>query len=55
MMNMNQVALTPSEFKEAIMSPEVTCVTLYISDLPKNTSYLDLHELFEKKVGPCKI
>jgi len=28
---------------------------VYLTDLPRNTSYLDLFELFEKKIGSCKI
>ena len=30
-------------------------LTLYVADLPKSTSYMDLHEVFEKKVAPCDI
>jgi hypothetical protein len=29
--------------------------TVYVSDLPKTTSYMDMSEIFEKKVGPCTI
>ena len=27
--------------------------TIYLADLPKNTSYMDLSEYFENRVGPC--
>ena len=27
--------------------------TLFLADLPRTTSYLDLSEFFEQKVGPC--
>lgn len=29
--------------------------TIYLADLPKNTSYMDLSEYFENRVGPCQI
>lgn len=28
---------------------------IFISDLPRNTSYLDLSDYYEKHVGPCQI
>jgi len=30
-------------------------LTVYVTDLPKTTSYMDLHDIFEKKIGPCHI
>jgi RNA recognition motif-containing protein len=29
--------------------------TVFVADLPTNTSYLDLSEYFEKNAGPCTI
>lgn len=29
--------------------------TIFLADLPRSTSYLDLSEYFERKVGPCLI
>lgn len=29
--------------------------TIYLADLPKSITYLDLSEFFEKNVGPCSI
>lgn len=26
---------------------------IYVSDLPKATSYLDLSDFYEKNIGPC--
>lgn len=28
---------------------------IFVSDLPKTTSYLDMAEYYEKNVGPCQI
>jgi RNA recognition motif-containing protein len=28
---------------------------IFISDLPKSTSYMDLSDYYEKNVGPCQI
>jgi len=41
--------------KATFISPTDAPSTVYIADLPKNTSYLDLAEIFEKKIGPCTI
>lgn len=29
--------------------------TIYVADLPRNTSYLDLYECFDKGIGACEI
>jgi hypothetical protein len=29
--------------------------TIYVADLPRKTSYIDLAECFEKQIGPCEI
>jgi RNA recognition motif-containing protein len=29
--------------------------TIYVGDLPKSITYLDLSEFFEQNVGPCNI
>lgn len=34
---------------------ENTHKMVFISDLPRNTSYLDLADYFEKNIGPCQI
>ena len=28
---------------------------IYISDLPRTTSYLDVADFYEKNIGPCQI
>ena len=48
-------AVSAKEFKSKAMSPESQVLTVYIADLPRTTSYLDLSEIFEKGVGPCSI
>lgn len=50
-----QNALSEKEFKNFIVSPSSIASTVYVADLPRNTSYLDLVELFEKTIGPCTI
>ena len=45
-----------SEYDNRIyVSAENANRTIYLADLPRNTSYIDLSEYFEKKVGPCVI
>lgn len=34
---------------------ENTHKMIFISDLPRNTSYIDLSDFFEKNIGPCQI
>ena len=29
--------------------------TLYVADLPKSITYLDLSEFYEQNIGPCNI
>jgi len=29
--------------------------TIFLADLPRQTSYNDISELFEKEIGPCNI
>lgn len=29
--------------------------TIFLADLPRSTTYLDLSEYFERKAGPCLI
>jgi hypothetical protein len=28
---------------------------IYIADLPRHTSYLDISDFYEKNIGPCQI
>ena len=35
------------------VSSENARKTVFLADLPRTTSYLDLSEFFEHKVGPC--
>jgi hypothetical protein len=35
------------------VSSENARKTVFLADLPRTTSYLDLSEFFEQKVGPC--
>lgn len=37
------------------VSAESASRTVFLADLPRNTSYLDLSSYFEKEVGPCVI
>ena len=37
------------------VSPENANRTLYLADLPRNTSYMDVSEYFENRVGSCQI
>lgn len=37
------------------MGPANIAATVYVADLPKATSYLELAEFFEKNGGPCNI
>ena len=29
--------------------------TIYLADLPRNTSYMDLSEFYEHRIGSCQI
>ena len=29
--------------------------TIYLADLPRNTSYMDLSEFYEQRIGSCQI
>ena len=29
--------------------------TIYLADLPRNTSYMDLSEFYESRIGACQI
>lgn len=40
--------------KSSATNSKVSC-TIYVADLPRTTSYLDLYECFEKGIGPCDI
>ncbi len=37
------------------MTPLSVLSTVYVTDLPRTTSYFDLSEIFEKGIGPCSI
>jgi hypothetical protein len=37
------------------VSQESAGRTIFLADLPRNTSYIDLSEYFEKIIGPCVI
>lgn len=37
------------------VSQESASRTIFLADLPRNTSYIDLSEYFEKLIGPCVI
>jgi hypothetical protein len=43
------------DVKASFISPLNVSSTLYLADLPRNTSYLDLAEIFEKNIGACTI
>ena len=45
-----------SDFDNRVyVSPENAARTIYLADLPKSVSYLELSEYFEQNVGPCMI
>ena len=37
------------------VSQESASRTIFLADLPRNTSYIDLSDYFEKTIGPCVI
>ena len=37
------------------VSAENSNRTIYLADLPRNTSYMDLSEYFESRIGSCQI
>ena len=47
--------LTDEGSTNLYVSQESASRTIFLADLPRNTSYIDLSEYFEKKVGPCII
>ncbi len=40
---------------QVYITAENAARTIYIADLPKSITYLDLSEYFETNVGPCSI
>ena len=45
-----------SEYDNRIyVSAENANRTIYLADLPRNTSYMDLSDFFESRVGSCQI
>ena len=40
---------------QVFITAENAARTIYLADLPKSITYLDLSEFFEQKVGPCQI
>lgn len=38
-----------------VATPTNISATIYVADLPRTTSYLDLSDFFEKHGGPCNI
>lgn len=45
-----------SEYDSRIyVSAENANRTIYLADLPRNTSYMDLSDFFESRVGSCQI
>lgn len=43
--NSNQVYITPDNMPR----------TIYVADLPKSITYLELSEFFEKNIGTCSL
>jgi RNA recognition motif-containing protein len=37
------------------LAPTNIAATIYVTDLPRNTSYNDLADFFERNGGPCNI
>lgn len=45
-----------SDFESRIyVSAENANRTIYLADLPRNTSYMDLSDYYESRVGSCQI
>lgn len=45
-----------SDFESRIyVSAENANRTVYVADLPRNTSYMDLSDYYESRVGSCQI
>ena len=45
-----------SEYDSRIyVSAENANRTIYLADLPRNTSYMDLSEYYEQRIGSCQI
>ena len=45
-----------SDFESRIyVSAENANRTVYLADLPRNTSYMDLSDYYESRVGSCQI
>ena len=45
-----------SEYDSRIyVSAENANRTIYLADLPRNTSYMDLSEFYEQRIGSCQI
>ena len=45
-----------SEYDSRIyVSAENANRTIYLADLPRNTSYMDVSEYYEQRVGSCQI
>ena len=45
-----------SDFESRIyVSAENANRTVYLADLPRNTSYMDLSDYYETRVGSCQI
>lgn len=43
------------DYKMTHIQPEAQTRTIYITDLPKGITYLEVSEYFEKKIGSCDI
>ena len=45
-----------SEYESRIyVSAENANRTVYLADLPRNTSYMDISEFYENRIGSCQI
>ena len=45
-----------SDFENRVyITQENAARTIYLADLPKSVSYMELSEFFEQQVGPCMI
>ena len=55
MLQTGSTGILEKDIKAAFVQPMNVSSTLYLADLPRNTSYLDLSEIFEKNIGACTI
>ena len=51
----SQASSAALEDTKIYVSAENANRTIYLADLPRNTSYMDISEFYESKIGSCQI